>query len=255
MQRSTPSSGPARRCSVLAALLVAIGCQASTEWLEEPGYGDPREIGQPGPAGADEPEVGVEPAGPSEPVMLDSEPVVAAAPRLSLGAGEAEPVEVFVLPVRDESGAFAAPLGILRDALQRGLVDHRYTPIAFAYGDERMSAAADAGRTSPTDVAEALAVDALFQLRLVEWNTEQLESRGLLRADVEGTLVRGADPQGLPLWSLRLARAIELPARSLRSSTRAELEAECARRVVEELFLRLPARDPGTGTAETIPKG
>lgn len=163
--------------------------------------------------------------------------------RLALGPGEATPVEVFVLPVLDESRAFGAPLGVLREELAAGLVELRYSPISLAYGDAMLSAAnGGEGSIDPLEAIEPMEADALLQVRLGRWNTDQLESRGLLRAQIEISLWRGDDPRSPALWTGRVEQDVEVPARSLRTTPRAELEADCARRLVGLLLADLPPR-------------
>lgn len=170
-------------------------------------------------------------------------PVVApGTPPLELRAGELAPVEIFVLPIQDESGAFGPPVGTLRQELANGLVERRYSPLSLSFGDQVLAEATAAGAIDPVDAIAPLNADALLQVRLGEWNTELLESRGILRASIELYLWRGDDPRSAALWTGRVERAVEVPARSLRSTPKAELEADCARRLVGQLLESLPPR-------------
>lgn len=240
---------------LLSAL--AGGCVTNGGWVEDPSTfqpGDNAEGPQPG-----SPEfvrqhngtqVGEGSGVPAEP-SVHSEPWAGEAtsprdaagiPPLQLREGEPAPVEIFVLPIQDESGAFGPPVGTLRQELADGLVERRYSPLSLSFGDQLLAESAAAGAIDPVDAIAPLGADALLQVRLGEWNTELLESRGILRASIELYLWRGNDPRSAALWTGRVERAVEVPARSLRSTPKAELEADCARRLVGQLLESLPPR-------------
>ena len=240
---------------LLSAL--AGGCVTNGGWVEDPSTfqpGDSAEEPQPGSPEhvrqqsetqvVQESGAPAEPSSPSEPWAGEANSPNAApgTPPLQLKAGEPAPVEIFVLPIQDESGAFGPPLVTLRQELADGLVERRYSPLSLCFGDQVLAEATAAGAIDPVDAIAPLDADALLQVRLGEWNTELLESRGILRASIELYLWRGDDPRSAALWTGRVERTVEVPARNLRSTPKAELEADCARRLVGQLLESLPPR-------------
>ena len=249
------------------AFFLATGCVNTGGWVDEPVTFDPRteeslESAPGSPRAVREQGIGAGTGFDTDPgssvagiqeghIVADGDPAGQAQPgpaaleqvdALDLADGELAPVEIFVLPIRDESRAFDAPLGVLRQALADGLVERRYSPLSLEYGDQILAEAASAGALDTASAVRPLGADALLQVRLGEWNTDLLESRGILRAEIELFLWRGSDPQSTALWTGKVEREVGVPARNLRSTPKAELEADCARRLVGLLLEGLPPR-------------
>jgi hypothetical protein len=150
-----------------------------------------------------------------------------------------QPADVFVAPPVDESGAFQAPLAALRQAYYRGLVERLYTPLQLPFGDALLAE----GSGTPAQRALSrpeLGADAVVELRLLRWDTQSLESKGRIVADVELTWMAPGSPE--PLYMARRVRLIELSGRQVRNSARADLEQRAAETLARDLLERLPPR-------------
>ncbi len=165
--------------------------------------------------------------------------------RLADNLAEEQPADVFVLPVENRTGLRELDLPDWRELLIDGLIERRYSPLGVAYGDARRAELSDAGDVTPLALAEALEADALLVPRLLVWDESQLESRATIGVEAELVLV---DPRlgALEdvLWGYRLERRIELPARSVRNSTREDLRRRVLERLSDQFMERLTQRDP-----------
>jgi hypothetical protein len=157
-----------------------------------------------------------------------------------------QPADVFVVPVSDQSAAFAAPLASLRAALYEGLADRLYSPLDLEWADTRLSELStetqESGLVGIGEAGAALAADAMLEVRLLYWDEGALESDGRVGARLEARLV---DPNRVeePLWGYRIGRVVELGAAASKRATRDVLVERVAGELARELLALLPARD------------
>lgn len=165
---------------------------------------------------------------------------------------EVQPADVFLLPTLDESGAFAAPLVGLRQAYYKGLVERLYTPIALEFGDRALEMASGTPLERALS-ASALSAQAVVQLRLLRWDTAELEAQGRILAELEAVWLAVGAGGGEALYAATLARPIELSGRQVRNSARADLEQRAAEVLIRDMLGRLPQRS-ATAAAQQADK-
>jgi hypothetical protein len=147
---------------------------------------------------------------------------------------EANPADIVVAPILDETGNRAFPAAMLREAFQAGLVKRRYSPLGLAYVDDHVVE----GAYTPGTLEE----DAVLTVIVESWDTTYLESRGGIAVRAEARLTDAAT-QGL-LWSGRIDRSFDFGSLRARNPTRERFQREACDKIAGEILAALPARTP-----------
>lgn len=147
---------------------------------------------------------------------------------------EANPSDIVVAPVIDETGRAGMPAQDLRTSFQRGLVKRRYSPLANEYVDLHV--------VDGVYSAGTLEEDAVLEVIVEDWDPTYLEARGAVGVRAVVRLV-DASTQGL-LWSGRIDQTVELgPLRNTKTTTGAVYQRVCDE-VATEVLAALPAHAP-----------
>lgn len=164
------------------------------------------------------------------------------------------PADIAVLPVEDATPGAAATrhLTFLRQEVMRQLVDRRYTPLTAGVVDAAMKGNADvaAARTSGGSILEPATLkklaghsseDAMFVLRLDQWDESNLLSNKRIHFRCQATLVAN---DGQQLWFGTLAGEIKAGGAGAAPRDRDSMARNCGEMLVRELMLQLPMRQP-----------
>ncbi len=164
------------------------------------------------------------------------------------------PADVAVLPVEDASpgGAAGRYLVFLRQEIMRQIVDRRYTPLTASVVDSAMKGNADvaAARMSGASILEPALLqkiaghsseDALFVLRIDQWDDSQLMVTKRLTFRCQAALV-GSD--GQQLWFGNMNGELKAGGAGAAPRERDSMARNCGELMVRELLLRLPLRLP-----------
>ncbi|MFO1009584.1 MAG: hypothetical protein U1F29_05920 [Planctomycetota bacterium] len=152
----------------------------------------------------------------------------------------ASPVDVAVLPIVNATGSKKVPSKELREALEAGLVQRRYTPLATEFVDAQVTDAA----FRPGSLRE----DATLQVTIGNWDDSLWATHTAVTLELTARIVDSRT--GAELWSGKLDRRFDLGKDRDRFSTDAPLKKLLCESVVGELLSALPARTakPGRGS-------
>jgi hypothetical protein len=150
---------------------------------------------------------------------------------------QANPLDIAVLPVQNNSGNEHVPLDLLRSAFHRGLVRQRYTPLALAYVDSKIVEAA----YTPGDTDE----NAILQVFVTRWDDARWKSSAELRIDGEVYLLDVGNPDPTKaLWGGKVSRTVSMLARRQVVASDGELLGEALQQFADDVLASLPARNP-----------
>jgi len=146
----------------------------------------------------------------------------------------AQPIDVVVAPVIDESASRGAPTKALREAFQRNLLVRRYSPLALEYVDRKVVSASYRPGT--------LSEDAVLQVTVRGWDLSRWQSDGEVTAEVEAWMLSAAD--GTELWGGRLQRTFDLAYEKENHPTNMVANNKASEGIASELLDVMPARTP-----------
>jgi hypothetical protein len=151
----------------------------------------------------------------------------------SAGLAAAQPADVAVAPIQDETGRAVGdvPLEAVRQAIYTGLVDRLYSPVSLDYVDRQWTEASFGG---------AGAADAVLEIAITKWDTTHVAQRGVVLARAVGTLVDAKNPEGQPLWAVGITRRLDLGG----PDPTGDWRTRAAGMLAAELLAELPLRDP-----------
>lgn len=147
---------------------------------------------------------------------------------------EANPTDIVVAPVIDETRQRGFPAQTMRDSFQSGLVKRRYSPLSNEYVDLHV---VDGVYTAGT-----LEEDAVLEVIVEDWDTAYLDARGAVGVRAVVRMV-DASTQAL-LWSGRIDRTFELGPIRGKKTTTARLYERVCEEVATEVLAALPTREP-----------
>ncbi len=202
-QSDRPRSSSCRLArSIGAVLLVAAGCQSPSML----------------PAGADN-------------------PGLVTSPRLK----QANPLEIVVLPVENQTGRSGLPLEALRKHLSAALVDRGYSPLALEYVDGRTSEAVY--RPGSNDE------EGLLKLVVTGWNDRYWRTHWRLIIDAELWLLDPLTPiTADALFGGHVQRRLEMGEERKEVVDEAALLDRALQRFADQALASLPARNPEVQT-------
>jgi hypothetical protein len=147
-----------------------------------------------------------------------------------------QPAEIAVAPVQNDSPNAQAPVGALRAALAKTLVDRLYSPLDLAYVDGNWIEASFRGTPAP---------DGLLVVSLTGWDTSRLVTVGRVEASADLLLFEGGSTAGRLLWRTTVKRSVDLAeGRGVPRGTFDQLAERAVERFATEALALLPARDP-----------
>lgn len=150
---------------------------------------------------------------------------------------QANPLDIAVLPVQNNTGKENIPLDGLRRAFYEGLVHQRYTPLSLEFVDSKIVEAA----YTPGDTNE----NAILQLFITRWDDSRWKSSAELRVDGEIYLLDVGNPDpSQALWGGRISRSVSVLARRQVTATDKELVDEALRQFAGDVLASLPTRNP-----------
>jgi hypothetical protein len=150
---------------------------------------------------------------------------------------QANPLDVVVLPIQNNTGRSGLPLEELRRQFHAGLVRQKYSPLSLAFVDER---AVEAAYTPGT-----LEEEAILQVIINGWDDSQVRTMSRLQVQAEVYLLdpKNPDPRQ-PLWGGKVDRRVDLaPTSTTLSSPKAFMDA-AVKQFVEDVLASLPPRNP-----------
>lgn len=148
---------------------------------------------------------------------------------------DAQPAEVAVVPIRDQSKEGSFPVDTLRRALYDGLATRLYTPIDLDFVDANWT---EAG-FDPT----ALQAGGVIQVVVKKWDRSLLVSHGAILTEFTVEMLDGQRPGARPLWGHTFVRRLEL-ASERTQMTEQELFDHSAELLARQILAELPPRDP-----------
>ncbi len=148
---------------------------------------------------------------------------------------DAQPAEVAVVPVRDQSKEGGFPVIALRRALYDGLASRLYTPIDLEFVDAHWAE----GGFDPT----SLQAGGVVQVVVQQWDRSLLVSHGAILVELTVEMLDGDRTLARPLWGQTFRRRLEFSGERTRM-TEAELYEHAAELLAKEILAVLPARDP-----------
>ncbi len=147
------------------------------------------------------------------------------------------PIEIAVAPVVNASGT-SLPSAALRDAFQKGMVEHRYSPLALDYVDRKVVEAAYTPGASDEQATLVITVE--------KWDPSLWTTHGAITAKVVAQLI-DATGGGEVLWSATADQRFDFPAlREHLSTETARMKYACDE-IAAELLGKLPARTSRPG--------
>lgn len=145
----------------------------------------------------------------------------------------AQPSDVVVAPVADESASGRAPIADLRSSFEDALLRRRYSPLSQEYVDRRVVEAA----YTPGSVQE----DAVLQVTVREWDMSRWDTHGEVGVELEAWMLA---PDGSELWGGRLKRKVDLSKEREHFPTTREAFERGSVLLARELLEVMPARNP-----------
>jgi hypothetical protein len=150
---------------------------------------------------------------------------------------QANPLEIAVLPVQNNTGAENVPLDALRRSFHHGLVRQRYTPLALEYVDSKIVEAS----YTPGEANE----NAILQVFVTRWDDSRWKSSAELRIDGEVYLLGvGSSDPSKALWGGKFSRSVSVLARRQVVASDGELMSEALQQFADDVLASLPARNP-----------
>lgn len=155
---------------------------------------------------------------------------------------------VAVLPVEDgtPNGAAARVLTLMRQEIERNLVDRLYSPLATPEVDKGLRAAPAVASGQSILVPATLQKlaghaheDAVFAMRVDKWDEGKLQIEHKIWFQFQAALV-GSD--GVQLWSGTIQGEVKAGGTSPAPFDRDGKARSCAQLAVKEMVLRLPKR-------------
>lgn len=144
------------------------------------------------------------------------------------------PVDVAVVPVRNQSGIPDVQVGAIREAVSSGLVDRLYSPLAPEYVDRSWSEAS----WSP----EAVGADAVLQVVVTRWDESYLSTTGAITIGAEVRIFDGRSDGLEPLWGVDVVRSFAVGALRDRGAELAVLRAHAGEQLGAEIATLVPER-------------
>ena len=123
-------------------------------------------------------------------------------PYPAFGLEDAQPADIAVVPVRDESETGGAPVGTLRRELYLGLVERLYSPLDLDYVDVHW---VEAGFETA-----GLEAGGVLQVVIQDWDTSLLPTHGALLVSFQAEILDGRRPGAEALWGVQAKRRMEL---------------------------------------------
>lgn len=149
------------------------------------------------------------------------------------------PIDIAVLPIENATGSKKVPSKELREAVEAGLVQRRYTPLATEYVDAQVTDAA----FHPGSLRE----DATLRVTVESWDDALWATHTAVTLRLSAQIVDSRS--GGLLWAGKLDRRFDLGRDRDRFSTDAPLKKLLCEMVVGELMSALPARMTRPGRA------
>lgn len=149
------------------------------------------------------------------------------------------PIDIAVLPIENTTGSKKVPSKELREAVEAGLVQRRYTPLATEYVDTQVADAA----FRPGSLRE----DAVLRVTVESWDDALWASHTAVVLRLSAQILDSRS--GGLLWSGKLDRRFDLGKDRDRFSTDAPLKKLLCETIVSELLTALPARATRPGHA------
>lgn len=146
------------------------------------------------------------------------------------GIARAQPADIAVAPVRDESG-MSVPVDALRQACYVGLVDRLYSPVSLEYVDRQWTDASFGGGG---------AAEAVLEVVVKKWDATNVPQRGIVVARAEARLFDAKAVEGTPLWAVGVTRRLDLGG----PDPAPGWESRAAGMLAWEILSELPERDP-----------
>ena len=159
-------------------------------------------------------------------------------PNLIVGSlSQANPLDVVVLPIQNNTGREGLPLTELRAAFHAGLVRQKYSPLALEFVDAHAVEAA----YTPGELQE----QAILQIFINGWDDSQWRSMSRLRVQAEIYLLdaRNPDPKQ-PLWGGKVDRRVDLAKDSPGIANQATFMKRAIDKFTEDVLASLPPRNP-----------
>lgn len=144
----------------------------------------------------------------------------------------ASPTDIAVLPVEVAAGLKKVPAKEMREALESGLVLRRYSPLATAFVDSKVTEAA----FQPGSLRE----DAVLRVTIENWDDKSWVTHGAVTLRLHARILDSKS--GGELWAGRLDRRFDLGKDRDQFTTEAPMRKLLCDTVVGELFSALPAR-------------
>lgn len=160
---------------------------------------------------------------------------------------QANPLDIAVLPVQNNSGREDVPVAGLRHAFHHGLVRQRYTPLSLEYVDSKIvdPNPADANTAEASYTPGDTHENAILQLFVTRWDDSRWKSSAELRIDGEIYLLDVAEPNpSKALWGGKISRNVSVLARRQVIASDGELLDEALAQFADDVLASLPARNP-----------
>jgi hypothetical protein len=148
------------------------------------------------------------------------------------GLQAAQPADVAVAPVRNQSGDESLPLDRLRELLYARLAERLYSPLDLAFVDAHW-----------TEAGASVACDAELVVSITGWRTDLVRDTGLVAAGVDVYFVDPEGPPGQPLWGVSVTRHLNV-GQDAASLPRADLQARAIALLASEILELIPERNP-----------
>jgi len=158
------------------------------------------------------------------------------------GLREANPLDVAVLPVVNQTGRSGLPLDEIRREFHTGLVERHYSPLALDYVDGRATEASYQPGASEEN--------AVLEVVLTGWDDRHWKTHARLVIDADVWLRDATRPDAdAALWGGHVSRTMEMgKVRDVVVGEQALLERTLAQ-FADEVLASLPARRPELASA------
>jgi hypothetical protein len=151
------------------------------------------------------------------------------------------PIDVVVAPVVNAAGTSKVPSAMLREAFQQGLVKRRYSPLALAYVDRKVTNSAYRPGT--------LQEQAVLRIAVERWDTSLWDVNNSVMVKAEARMLDAQNPGGADLWSGRVDRRFDFGAQRERFTSQESMLRYVCDEIAAEVLAALPARSPEPGFA------
>ena len=147
---------------------------------------------------------------------------------------EAAPVDMAVVPVRNQSGIADVQVDAVRETLTGGLVDRLYSPLAPEFVDRSWSEA--------TWSPESVGADAVLQVVITRWDEGYLGTTGAITIGAEVRIFDGHSDGLDPLWGVDVVRSYAVGALRDRGAPLSELRGHAGSQLGAEIAALVPER-------------